>query len=157
MPNIIIPSLIRSLHNIFTNIWIGGMLVMVISFLPTIRKVIKDGELQGSVIDELMVRQSKWVYLGIVILAISGVLLTRFTDQTSGLFNFDNRYASILSIKHILVLIVAVIAIIRSTIFKKAASSKDKSKKKLSMALLMINTLLGTVILVLSSITAVMG
>jgi len=130
---------------------------MVISFLPTIRKVIKDGELQGSVIDELMVRQSKWVYLGIVILAISGVLLTRFTDQTSGLFNFDNRYASILSIKHILVLIVAVIAIIRSTIFKKAASSKDKSKKKLSMALLMINTLLGTVILVLSSITAVMG
>ena len=130
---------------------------MVISFLPTIRKVIRDGELQGSVIDEVMVRQSEWVYLGIFILAISGVLLTRFTDQTTGLFNFDNRYASILSIKHILVIIVSVIAIVRSTAFKKAASSKDKSKKKLSMALLMINTLLGTVILVLSSITAVIG
>jgi len=157
MPNMIIPSLIRSLHNIFTNIWIGGMLVMVISFLPTIRKAIKDSELQGFVIDEIMMRQSKWVYLGIAILAISGMLMTRFTDQTTGLFNFDNRYASILSIKHILVLIVSVIAIIRSTAFKKAASSKDKSKKKLSMALLMINTLLGTVILVLSSITAVIG
>jgi len=157
MPNMIIPSVIRSLHNIFTSIWIGGMLVMVITFLPTIRKEIKDVRLQGSLLDKLMIRHSKWVYIGIVILAVSGILMTRLSGQTSGLFNFTNPYATILSIKHILFIAVTVIALIRSIAFKNATSGKDKSKKKLSMALLLINTLLGTVILVLSSITAVIG
>jgi uncharacterized membrane protein len=126
---------------------------MVISFLPTIRKEIKDGELQGSLIDKIMNRHSKWVYIGIVILAGSGMLMARLSSQ----FSFANPYASILSIKHILVIVITVIALVRSIAFKNAASSKDKSKKKLSMALLFINTLLGTVILVLSSIAAVIG
>jgi len=75
MQNLIIPSVVRSLHNFFTSIWIGGMLVMVISFLPTIRKEIKDGELQGAVIDKVMSQHSKWVYIGIVVLAGTGMLM----------------------------------------------------------------------------------
>ncbi len=157
MQNLIIPSVVRSLHNFFTSIWIGGMLVMVITFLPTIRKEIKDGGLQGAVIDKVMSQHSKWVYIGIVVLAGTGMLMARMSGQTSGLFNFNNPYATILSIKHILVILITVIAIIRSVVFKNAASGKDKSKKKLSMALLMVNALLGTVILVLSSIITVIG
>jgi len=157
MQNLIIPSVVRSLHNFFTSIWIGGMLVMVISFLPTIRKEIKDVGLQGAVIDKVMSQHSKWVYIGIVVLAGTGMLMTRLSGQTSGLFNFSNQYATILSIKHILVILITVIAIVRSVVFKNAASGKDKSKKKLSMALLMVNAFLGTVILVLSSISAVIG
>ena len=157
MQNLIIPSVVRSLHNIFTSIWIGGMLVMVITFLPTIRKEIKDMELQGSVIDKIMSRHSKWVYFGVVFLAASGMLMARFSGQTSGLFNFANTYGTILSIKHILVIIITVIALVRSIAFKNAASGKDKSKKKISKALLMANTFLGTIILVLSSIITVIG
>lgn len=153
----IIPSVVRSLHNIFTSIWIGGMLVMVITFLPTIRKEIKDMKLQGSVIDKIMSRHSKWVYFGAVFLAASGMLMARLSGQTSGLFNFASTYGTILSIKHILVILITVIALVRSIAFKNAASSKYKSKKKMSMALLMVNTFLGTVILVLSSIIAVIG
>ena len=157
MQNLIIPSVVRSLHNFFTSIWIGGMLVMVISFLPTIRKEIKDGGLQGAVIDKIMSQHSRWVYVGIVVLAVTGMLMARLSGQTSGLFDFSNQYATILSIKHILVILITVIAIVRSVVFKNAASGKDKSKKKLSMALLMVNAFLGTVILVLSSISAVIG
>jgi len=157
MQDLIIPSVVRSLHNFFTSIWIGGMLVMVITFLPTIRKEIKDGGLQGAVIDKVMSQHSKWVYIGIVVLAGTGLLMARLSGQTSGLFNFSNQYATILSIKHILVILITAIAIIRSVAFKNAASGKDKSKKKLSMALLMVNALLGTVILVLSSIITVIG
>jgi putative copper export protein len=157
MQNLIIPSIVRSLHNIFTSIWIGGMLVMVITFLPTIRKEIKDMELQGSVIDKIMSRHSRWVYFGVAVLAATGMLMARLSGQTSGLFNFASTYGTILSIKHILVILITVIAIVRSVAFKNAASSKDKSKKKMSMALLMVNTFLGTVILVLSSIIAVIG
>ncbi len=157
MQNLIIPSVVRSLHNIFTSIWIGGMLVMVITFLPTIRKEIKDVKLQGSVIDKVMIRHSKWVYLGIVFLAVTGMLMARFSGQTSGLFDFASTYGTILSIKHILVILITVIGLVRSVAFKNAASSKDKSKKKMSMALLMVNTFLGTIILVLSSIITVIG
>ena len=157
MQNLIIPSVVRSLHNFFTSIWIGGMLVMVITFLPTIRKEIKDGGLQGAVIDEVMSHHSKWVYVGVLVLAGTGMLMARLSGQTSGLFNFNSPYTTILSIKHILVILITVIAIVRSVAFKNAASGKDKSKKKLSMALLMVNAFLGTVILVLSSIITVIG
>ena len=157
MPNLIVPSAVRSLHNIFTSIWIGGMLVMVITFLPTIRKEIKDMELQGSVIDKIMSRHSKWVYFSLAGLTASGMLMARLSGQTSGLFNFASTYGTILSIKHILVILITVIALVRSIAFKNAASSKDKSKKKMSMALLIVNTFLGTVILVLSSIITVIG
>ena len=157
MPNVVVPSIIRALHNIFASIWVGGMLVMVISFLPTIRREIKDTELQGSLMDAFMIRQRKFIYLGIVILIGSGMLLARFSKQTPGLFNFSNPYSFILSVKHTLVILAVVIALVRSIAFKNAASSKDRAKKKMSMALLLINTFVGIVILVLSSITAVIG
>jgi hypothetical protein len=48
------------------------------------------------------------------------------------------------------------IAVIRSTVFRKAASSMNKGKKKVSMALLMINTLIGVAVLVLSSVNAIL-
>ncbi|MCD6576523.1 MAG: CopD family protein [Anaerolineaceae bacterium] len=156
MQNIIIPSVVRSLHNFFSSIWIGGMLVMVITFLPTIRKEIQDKQLQGTVIDKIMSRHSRWVYFGIVILSVTGLLMARLSGQTSGLFNFSNPYGTVLAVKHILMIIITVIALTRSIAFKNAASSKDKTKKKISMALLMINTLIGTVILVLSSVITLM-
>ena len=156
MQNIIIPSVVRSLHNFFSSIWIGGMLVMVITFLPTIRKEIQDKQLQGTVIDKIMSRHSRWVYFGMVILSVTGLLMARLSGQTSGLFNFSNPYGTVLAVKHILMIIITVIALTRSIAFKNAASSKDKTKKKISMALLMINTLIGTVILVLSSVITLM-
>ena len=157
MPNLIVPTVVRTLHNIFTSIWIGGMLVTVLSFLPVIRKEITDKKLQGILLDAFMKRHSKWVYLGIAILALTGLLMGRLSGKTHGLFDFSNPYAAILSVKHILMIIITAIAIVRSTAFKNTASGKDMAKKKASMALLMVNTVLGTVILVLSSITAVIG
>ena len=157
MPNIVLPSIIRSLHNIFTSIWIGGMLVIVLTLLPAIRKEIRDKEIQGKVIKRILILQSKWVYIGIIVLATSGMFMTRLSGQSKGLFDFGNRYSSILSIKHILVILVSVIALVRSIVFRDAAISKDKTKKKISMALLLINTFFGIVILVLSNINAVIS
>lgn len=157
MSNILIPIFIRSFHNIFTSIWIGGMFVMVLTVFPVSRREIKDQEIQGRVIDEILVRQSKWVYIGIAVLFVSGLLMTRLSGEVSKMFDFSNRYATILSVKHILFLLLSIIALIRSTVFRNAATSKNKTKKKISMALLMINTVVGIVILVLSSMNAVIG
>lgn len=151
MSNLFIPTLVRSLHNIFTSIWIGGMLFTVLTLLPVIRKEIPDKKSQGELITQVLIRQSKWVYLSIIVLLISGLLLSRQSGQAKGFLDFDNQYAVILSIKHILVIVISLIAIIRSTIFRDAASVKNQAKKKASMALLLLNNLLGIAILVLSS------
>ena len=156
MPNILIPTIVRSFHNIFTSVWVGGMLALVLSVMPSIRKEIKDPGMQGKVIDQVLIRQSRWVYFGIIVLFASGVLMTRLSGQSNGLLDFTNTYATVLSIKHILVILMAMIAVIRSTVFRKAASSMNKGKKKASMALLMINTLIGLAVLVLSSVNAIL-
>ena len=155
MPNLIVPTIVRSLHNIFTSIWIGGMLTMIISILPVVRKEIKDPAIRGSVMDSIMNKQSKWIYIGIVVLALTGMLMTRLSGKSSGFIDFSNPYAVALSIKHILMLLISLIAVVRSIVFKHTASGKDKSKKMLSTALLFVNTFLGVIILVLSSVTAV--
>ena len=156
MPNILIPTIVRSFHNIFTSVWVGGMLALALSAMPSIRKEIKDPGTQGKVMDQVLVRQSRWVYIGIIVLFVSGVLMTRLSGQSNGLLDFTNTYATVLSIKHILVILMTLIAVIRSTVFRKAASSMNKGKKKVSMALLMINTLVGLAVLVLSSVTAIL-
>ena len=156
MPNLLVPAVIRSFHNIFTSIWVGGMLAMVLSVLPAIRKEIKDPKTQGALITQVLVRQSRWVYLGILVLIGSGLLMTRFAGQSSGLFDFSNPYATVLSVKHILVILMTLIAVIRSTVFRTAATSDNKNKKKTSMAMLMVNTLIGLIILVLSSVNAIL-
>ena len=156
MPNLIVPTIVRSFHNIFTNIWVGGMLAMVISVLPSIRKEIKDPKTQGRLMDQILILQSRWVYLGIIILSVTGILMARLSGQGIGLFNFSNTYATILSIKHLLVILMTLIAVIRSIVFRKAASSMNKNKKKVSMALLMTNTVLGLAVLVLSSINTIL-
>ena len=156
MPNILIPTIVRSFHNIFTSVWVGGMLALALSVMPSIRKEIKDPGTQGKVMDQVLIRQSRWVYIGIIVLFVSGVLMTRLSGQSNGLLDFTNTYATVLSIKHILVILMTLIAVIRSTVFRKAASSMNKGKKKVSMALLMINTLVGLAVLVLSSVTAIL-
>lgn len=157
MSNLLIPTLIRSLHNIFTSIWIGGMLFMILTLLPVIRRVIADKNIQGELITQVLICQSRWIYLGIFVLLISGLLLSRQSGQTKGFLDFENRYAAILSLKHILVIVIAIVAVIRSTLFREAATSKSQAKKKISMALLLINTLLGIAILVLSSMNAIIN
>jgi putative copper export protein len=156
MPNILIPTIVRSFHNIFTSVWVGGMLALVLSVMPSIRKEIKDPGTQGKIMDQVLIRQSRWVYIGIIVLITSGVLMTRLSGESNGLLDFTNTYATVLSIKHILVILMTLIAVVRSTVFRKEASSMNKGKKKASMALLMINTLIGVGVLVLSSVSAIL-
>jgi uncharacterized membrane protein len=157
MQNPFIPVLVRSIHNIFTSIWIGGMAAILLSFYPAIRKTIEDKALQGKLMENLVSYQSKWAYAGIVLLTATGILMSRLSGKISKPFDFSNPYAMVLSIKHILVILAALIAIFRSIAFKQAPEGNDQKKKKMSFMLLALNTTIGFVILVLSSINALLG
>jgi uncharacterized membrane protein len=155
MQNIIIPSLVRSIHNIFTSIWIGGMAAILFSFLPAIRQSVEDKSLQNKITQNLIKYQSRWVYAGIVLLTITGILMARLSSNISRPFDFSNPYAAVLSTKHILVIIVSLIAILRSQMSKRKQKEMKPDQNKIANYLLAANTLLGFAILILSSISTI--
>ena len=128
MKNILVPSFIRSIHNIFTSIWIGGMAAILFSFIPAIKKSVDDKSLQNKITQNLIRYQSKWVYAGIVLLMITGILMARLSGKVSRPFDFTNTYAAVLSIKHILVIAISLIAILRSQMSKRK-NSKNRTRE----------------------------
>ena len=156
MQNLLIPSLVRSIHNIFTSIWIGGMAAILFSFTPAIKNSVEDRSLQHKITVKMISYQSKWVYAGIVLLTVTGILMSRLSGKVSRPFDFTNTYAAVLSIKHILVIAVSLIAIVRSRMFRRNHSKNMPGKNRMGTILLTINTVLGFVVLVLSSINAIL-
>jgi len=156
MQNLIIPSLVRSIHNIFTSIWIGGMAAILFSFTPAIKNSVEDKALQNRIIQTMIKYQSPWVYAGIALLTITGILMARLSGNVSRPFDFSNPYAAVLSTKHILVIIVSLIAILRSQMTKRKPKAMKPGKNKLGNYLLAVNTVLGFAILILSSINTIM-
>lgn len=157
MQNLFIPSLVRSIHNIFTSIWIGGMAAILFSFLPAIRHSVEDKSLQNKITQSMIKYQSRWVYAGIAILAITGILMARLSGNISRPFDFSNPYATVLSLKHILVIIVSLIAILRSQMSKRKRMEIKPGQNKIANYLLVVNTLLGFAILILSSINTIIS
>jgi len=156
MPNIIIPTLVRSIHNIFTSIWIGGMAAIYFSFMPAIRQSVEEKPLQNKINQTLIKYQSRWVYAGIILLTITGILMARLSGDITRPFDFSNPYAAVLSVKHILVIIMSLIAILRSQMTSRKQEKMKPGQNKVGNYLLFANTLIGFVILILSSITAVL-
>jgi putative copper export protein len=156
MQNIFIASIVRSIHNIFTSIWIGGMAAILFSFMPAIRQSVEDKPMQNRITQTMIKYQSRWVYVGIFVLAVTGILMARLSGNVSRPFDFSNPYAAVLSFKHILVIIVSLIAILRSQMSKRKPKAMKPGQNKLGNYLLAVNTVLGFAILILSSINAIM-
>jgi len=156
MPNIIIPTLIRTIHNFFTSIWIGGMAVIFFSVMPAIRQSVEEKPLQNKINQALIKYQSRWVYAGIILLTVTGILMARLSGEVSRPFDFSNPYAAVLSLKHILVIIVSMIAILRSQMMRHKQKEKKPGQNRIGNYLLAVNTVLGFIILILSSVNAIM-
>ncbi len=156
MQNILFPALVRSIHNFFTSIWIGGMAAILFSFTPAIKHTIEDKPLQKKITQTIIRYQSRWIYAGIVLLTITGMLMSRMSGKMTGLFNFSNPYAVVLSLKHILVIIVSIIAVVRSLMLQRKQKEIKPGQNKIGNYLLAVNTVLGFAILILSSINAIM-
>ena len=65
-------------------------------------------------------RLSRFAWVSIVGLAVTGMLMARRSPAFGGIFSFANPYAAVLSIKHILVLLMIVLALYRSLFLMRA-------------------------------------
>lgn len=86
------------LHALATIIFIGYFLLLALIYLPVL------GTKDPSILSEISKRSRPWLYVSLLIFALTGVYLTLIDSNYLGLANFDNLWAILMLVKHVLVL-----------------------------------------------------
>ena len=157
MQKFIVFGMIKSLYDLFTALWVGGILTTAISLLPAVRKSGLKPAVFNSLNEQYQRRLRVVALVSIVGLWITGILLGRQSAAFSGFMNFATTYETLISVKHLLIIAMVGIAVVRGFILGRNTSSATLPQRKLSMGLLLINSILGVVVIFLSGISATLG
>lgn len=147
---------ITFLHNLFTVIWVGGLILMLLVTLPAAKKAFKKGPELFTFTQIVQKRQQVFVWVSIFGLIVTGLILSKQDSANFRLFAFTSPYAILLSIKHILTIAMVLLAGYRSVFIRKLTISNQK-QQKFSIFLLATNTVFGLIVLFLSAMLANMG
>ena len=151
----IVSGLVTFLHDLFTAAWIGGLLTLVLSVLPAARKLLGKQETQR-LMDAIQDRLSIVVYVSMVGLAATGMLLSNRSPNFAGLFGFATPYATVLSLKHLAMIAMVAVALVRSLVLPRIKRPAPE-RAKLSLALLFTNLGLGVLVLLLTGFLSALG
>ncbi len=157
---IIAPVMINFLHNIFTVLWIGGMLTLAFTVLPAIRKVLGKSKETQALNSLIKKKLSVLTYISIVGLIITGLLMSNkavLSGLSTGFLSFGNEYSTLMSIKHLLYFVMIFLSLFRSQFVDKVKKFAPEQKQKLNMLTLMLNILAGLAVLFLSSYVSVLA
>jgi uncharacterized membrane protein len=143
-------AIVVFLHDLFTAVWIGGLITLGIVVLPSAKKVLGMGPQTMELMNAIQKRLSVLVYVSIVGLVLTGVVLANRSSAFQGLFMFGNTYSVVLSLKHILVLVMIAVALVRSLVLGRRSGSPTPSQEKIKAGLLFLNIALGIGVLLLS-------
>ena len=147
-------AFVTFLHDLFTVIWMGGLIVTVISYLPALKKALGPGPQVKKVMSAFQNRQSIWVYISMGGLILTGLLLSNRNPEFDSLFGFGNAYSVALSIKHILVILMIGITLYRSLVKSRPQAVMMPEKEQLSFKLLIINVVLAVGVLFSSGLVS---
>jgi uncharacterized membrane protein len=164
-PTKLVFALVTFFHDLFTAVWIGGLVVLATAVMPATLKALGRGPEAKRVLNAVQTGLSRWVYVSIVGLAVTGILLGRRSGGAGGLFQFATPYQVALSIKHLLYLLMIALALVRSlylarpepTPRSKKRSPEMTPRERLSAAALMLNLALGVLVLLLSAYLAALS
>ena len=145
-------------HLIATVIWIGGITFILFIAMPSSKQVL--GAESGKPMGDISKRFTPLANYSIILLTVTGIVLTWLNKRFSIVGIFENKWILILILKHILVLGMVAIHFYRSSVLTpkigRATSSIEKtSLQKLSLNLVRVNFGLGLLILLLSGIISV--
>ncbi len=149
-------GLVEFLHNLFTTLWIGGLFTLAFIVMPSIKKTLGMTPETKQLTGAIKTRLNKIVWISIVGLFVTGIPLSvsNSPDLFTGFLSFSNTYSSLLSIKHIVVILMVAIVAVRGNILPKMASLPPSKNEKISALLMMANVVLGVVVLLLSGLLA---
>ena len=157
MQNQIVFAIVTFLHDLFTATWIGGLITLVLTVLPSARQVLGKGPQMKKLLDGIQKRLSVLVYVSIVGLILTGMLQANRNPAFEGLFHFGNAYSTALSLKHLVVVFMIGIALFRSLVLGRRREAPAPSHEKLNMGLLLLNMVLGIVVLLLTGLSVAYG
>jgi len=153
----IVFAIVTFLHDLFTAVWVGGVITLGITVLPSAKKVLGMGPQTKKLMDAIQKRLSVLVYVSIVGLVLTGLLQANRSPAFQGLFSFGNAYSTVLALKHILVLAMIAVSLYRSLVLGRQSGPSTPSQQKLSAGLLFLNIVLGIAILLLSGFSTALG
>lgn len=141
-------------HDLFTVIWMGGLVVTVLNYIPALKEALGPGPQIKKVMMAFQKRQSIWVYVSMGGLILTGLLMSNRNPDFEHLFGFGNTYSVTLSIKHILVILMIGITLYRSLILNRNQAMLTQEKERLSFQLLIINAITAIAVLFTSGMVA---
>ena len=157
MPKLIVFAIVVFLHDLFTAIWIGGLITLALTVLPSARQVLGKGPQVKKLLNAIQKRLSVLVYVSIIGLILTGMLLANRNPAFEGLFRFGSAYSTALSLKHIAVVVMIGITLLRSLVLGRRQEPLTPSQEKLNMGLLLANAALGIVVLLLTGLSVAYG
>lgn len=144
-------------HDLFTVIWMGGLVVTVLSYMPALKEALGPGPQIKKVMMAFQKRQSMWVYISMGGLILTGLLMSNQNPEFEQIFGFGNAYSVTLSIKHILVILMIGITLYRSLILSRPQTVMTPEKERLSFQLLIINAITAIAVLFTSGLVAALA
>jgi uncharacterized membrane protein len=143
------------LHTIATVIWIGGLFFILFITIPSAKYVL--GAEAGKIMGEISRRFTPIANTCIILLVITGVVLTAVNKQFLGIGNLSNSWSLLLILKHVLVVGMIFVHFYRGLILapkitKTEIASEKATLQKLSLNLVKINFCLGLIVLLFSGI-----
>lgn len=86
------------LHALGTVVFIGHFVLLAAIYLPVLSG-------NGAALSEISKRSRYWMYASLIIFAITGVYLTFVDPNYLGIGNFNNFWAVMMLVKHILIFV----------------------------------------------------
>jgi putative copper export protein len=157
MPKQIVFAIVVFLHDLFTAVWIGGLITLALTVLPSARQVLGKGLQTKELLNAIQKRLSVLVYVSIFGLILTGMLQANRNPTFEGLFRFGSAYATALSLKHIVVIAMVGVALFRSLVLGRRQGPLTSSQEKLNVGLLLLNVVLGVIILLLTGLSVAYG
>lgn len=155
-PPQVIQALANFLHDFFTVIWVGGLVVLALTLLPAAREVLGAGQQTRDLMSAILRRHRVWVYISMVGLFATGVIQARGEPAFHGLLHFDTPYSAVTAVKHLLTAAMIVIALFRSLSVGGKGKEATPQQYQLSLRLILVNAVLGVLVLLASGVLAVL-
>jgi len=112
---------IRFLHDLATAVWIGGLIAMALAVVPAAKSLFGLSPQTRRLLLAVQSRLRVLVYVSIAALIATGALMSRRSPQFTGVFSWATPYSAALAWKHLLVIAMVVVALVRGLTFGRTA------------------------------------
>jgi putative copper export protein len=154
MPNYVVFGIVRSLHDLFTALWIGGILTTALAFMPAFMNKGNKAKKDKAIVVRYQKRLRGVALISMIGLWVTGLLMSRRNPAYSGFMSFSTTYATLISVKHLLIFIMILVGIYRGFVLGPKFEQFKPQQQKIYAGLLFLNMLLGVAVLFLSGISA---